>query len=116
MKKILIAALLACSVCAFADEPAPQAEGAKTVRRHARGDAPRQQLTPEQRKERRDKFMAQMKARQDAIQAKVVAALQEAGLDEAKAKSTAEKIQQIYREGRPQRPQPGAGRPRPEAK
>ena len=32
MKKILIAALLACSVCAFADEPAPDA-GAKVVRR-----------------------------------------------------------------------------------
>ena len=117
MKKIMIAALLACSVCVFADEPAPQAEGAKTVRRHARGDAQRPQLTPEQRKERREKFMAQVKARQEAVQAKVVAALQEAGLDEAKAKSTAEKIQQIYREGRPQRPlPPGGQRPRPEAK
>lgn len=117
MKKIMIAALLACSVCVFADGSTPSAEGAKPARRQMRGDAQRPQLTPEQRKERREKFMAQMAARQEAIQNKVVAALKEAGLDEAKAKDVATKIQQIYREGRPQRPlPPGGHRPRPEAK
>lgn len=116
MKKLMIAALLACATCAFADDAAPKAaEG------HARAaSAQRPQLTPEQRKERREKFMAQMKARQEAVQAKIVAALQEAGLDEAKARDTAAKIQKIYQEGRPQHPgmqgRGGARRPRPDAK
>ena len=115
MKKLMIATLIACMTCAYADTAAPKApEG------HARAvGAQRPQLTPEQRKERREKFMAQMKARQEAVQAKVVDALKEAGLDEAKAKETAAKIQKIYQEGRPQRPNfqgQGARRPRPEAK
>ena len=116
MKKLMTAVLVACAMCAFADNAAPKAaEGqARAV------GAQRPQLTPEQRKERREKFMAQMKARQEAIQAKVVAALQEAGLDEAKAKDTAAKIQAIYQESR--MPHPGmqgrgaSRRPRPEAK
>jgi len=108
MKKIMMMALLACATCAFADAPAPKAKAPEGAR---------QQLTPEQRKERRERFMAQMKARQEAVQAKVVDALKAAGLDEAKAKETAEKIQKIYAEGRPQRPMNGGPRrPRPEAK
>lgn len=115
MKKIMMMALLACATCAFAEETAPKApEGGRApgARAHQR-----QQLTPEQRKERQERFMAQMKARQEAVQAKVVEALKEAGLDEAKAKTTAEKIQKIYFENAPRRPgMGGPRRPRPEAK
>ena len=112
MKKIMMMALLACATCAFADDPAPKAKAPEGGRARQQ-----QQLTPEQRKERRERFMEQMKQRQAALQAKVVDALKEAGLDEEKAKATAEKIQKIYSEGRPARPMNGgARRPRPEAK
>ena len=109
MKKIVMAALVACATCAFAEDVAP-ATGSATATRQVRA-AQRPQLTPEQRRERREKFMAQMKARQEAVQTKIVAALKEAGLDDAKAKETAEKIQKIYSEGR-RPPRPAAHAPK----
>lgn len=117
MKTVVIAALLACAAGVFADAPQPRAEGAPEGRRQMRAEGSRVRLTPEQRKERRERFMKQMMARQEELQGKVVAVLQEAGLDAAKAKSVAEKIQQIYHEGLPHRPFPPDGpRRRPEAK
>ncbi len=102
MKKIMIAMCLAGALCAFAadEEAAPKPE----ARRPAMG----QRMTPEQMKEFREKMQAEMKARREATQKKIIDALKEAGLDEAKAKETAEKIEKIQMEGRPQmRPGPG---------
>ena len=103
MKKIMIAMCLAGALCAFSadEEAAPKPE----ARRPAMG----QRMTPEQMKEIREKMQAEMKARREATQKKIVDALKEAGLDEDKAKETAEKIEKIQMEGRPQM-RPGMGR------
>ena len=105
MKKIMMALCLVGALCAFSQDdqtpPPARREGAR------RGEF--QRLTPEQRKERMEKFRAEMKARHEATQKKIVATLVEAGLDEAKAKETMEKIEKIYAEGRPMRP--GMGGP-----
>lgn len=94
MKKLIMALCLAGSVCAFSQTAeAGKVEGGP---RPAAGERPR--LTPEQRKERFEKFRAERKARYEAAQAKVVETLKEAGLDEAKAKETAAKIEKIFGE------------------
>jgi len=102
MKKLMFAMCLAGALCAFSAEEAkaPKAEGGAPAKREMRQRPQRQPMTEEQIKERREKFMAMIKERQAAQQQKVVDALKEAGLDEAKAKATAEKIQKIYMEGR----------------
>jgi acyl-CoA reductase-like NAD-dependent aldehyde dehydrogenase len=105
MKKMITTLCLVGALCAFSQDnqtPPARREGPR------RGEF--QKLTPEQRKERMEKFRAEIKARRDATQKKVVSTLMEAGLDEAKAKDTAEKIEKIYLEGR--RMRPGMGGPR----
>ena len=87
MKKLIMLACLAGAMCAFSDDPAPKAADAKDKAPVAQ----RQRPTPEEMKARREKFMADMKARREAMQAKILDALKEAGLDEAKAKETADK-------------------------
>ncbi len=108
----MTSALLACalSVCA-ADAPAKPADGPA----RKPDAAQRQRPTQEEMQARREKALAMMKARQEAVRTKVVAALREAGLDEAKAAETAEKIQRIYMESRMPRHAMAEGRrpPRP---
>lgn len=115
MKKIMIAMCLAGALCAFSadEDAAPKAEGQAPARCEMRGQQrPQRQMTEEQRKQfeaRREKFMADMKARREASQKKMIDVLKEAGLDEAKAKEALEKIQKIQQEGRPQFPGMGQG-------
>lgn len=110
MKKLMFAAFIACAMCVFAEDaaPAPAVEAARKPPM-----AERQKMTPEQRKAFHEKMMAARKARQAEIQVKVVAALKEAGLTDEQAKTTADKIEQIYTAGRrPGMPRhPGARRP-----
>ena len=121
MKKLMIAALLACSMCVVADEPAaPKPEAGR------RPTAPeRQKMTPEQRREFTERMQAARKARMAEMQTKVIDTLKEAGLTDEQAKTTAEKIEQIYMAGRPggahgghggRQGQNGRRRARPEAK
>lgn len=98
MKKLIMLACLAGAMCAFSDDAAPKA--ADAAKDKAPAVAQRQRPSPEEMKARREKFMADMKARREATKAKVLDALKEAGLDEAKAKETAEKIEKIMMEGR----------------
>lgn len=98
MKKIMMALCLAGALCAFSQDnqtPPARREGPR------RGEF--QRLTPEQRKERMEKFRAEMKARHEATQKKIVDTLVEAGLSQEKAKETMEKIEKIYLESRPMR-------------
>lgn len=120
MKKLMFAAFLACAMCVFADDPASKPAN-DTDRKPPMAE--RQKLTPEQRKAFHEKMMAARKARQAEIQSKVVAALKEAGLTDEQAKTTADKIEEIYMSGRrpmgPRHPggprRPGGPRP-PQAK
>lgn len=107
MKKLMIAAFLACAMCAFAEDAVAKPEAPKPPA------VQRQKLTPEQRKAFHEKMMAARKARQAEIQVKVVTALKEAGLTDEQAKVTADKIEKIYMSGRrPGAPRnPGARRP-----
>lgn len=110
MKKLMMVALMACSLFAFADEPAKPA--AKPAGESAQLAPQRKQLTPEQRKEFHEKMMAARKARQAEIQQKVTAVLKEAGLGDQQAKDAADKIEKIYTEGRrPMGPRHGGPRP-----
>lgn len=110
MKKLMIAMCLAGALCAFsADEAAPKAEGKAPARRQMGQRPPRQPLTEAQRQEFREKFLAQMKTRREETQKKIVNTLKEAGLEEAKAKETAEKIEKIMMEGRRMGPGMGPG-------
>ena len=104
MKKIMMAMCLIGALCAFSQDnqtPPARREGAR------RGEF--RNLTPEQRKERMEKFRAEMKARHEATQKKIVDTLVEAGLSQEKAKETMEKIEKIYLESRPMRPGMGPG-------
>jgi len=108
MKKIMLTALMACSLFAFAQEAAPKpAEAKPAPAAVARPQRP--QMTPDQRKAFHEKMLAARKAHQAEMQAKIVATLTEAGLDEAKAKETAEKIGKIIAESR----RPAGRRPGP---
>ncbi len=104
MKKLMIAAVLACSMCvcaadaAPAKEPAPAKSATEQVAR-PKGPA-RQRLTPEQRKAFHERMQAARKARQAEILAKVTDVLKEAGLTDEQAKTAADKIEKIYTEGR----------------
>ena len=101
MKKIMIAMCLAGALCAFSAEGEKATKGdAAPAKREMRQRPQRQRMTEEQLKERREKFMAMIKERREAQQKKIVDALKEAGLNEAKAKETAEKIGKIMMEGR----------------
>ena len=96
MKKLMLVALMACSLCAFADDaaapkskvccPAPKVE--------------RQKMTPEERKAFHEKMQAARKARMAENRVKVVALLKESGLSDEQAAASAEKIEKIYMEGR----------------
>ena len=106
MKKIMMALCLIGALCAFSQDnqtPPARREGAR------RGEF--RNLTPEQRKERMEKFRAEMKARHEATQKKIVDTLVEAGLSQEKAKETMEKIEKIYLESRPMRPGMGGRGP-----
>lgn len=104
MKKLMLVALMACSLGAFCqDAPAAKPEeGAKQVQK-----AERQKMTPEQRKEFHDKMQAARKARMAENQAKVIALLKESGLSDEQAKTAADKIEKIYMPGHG--PRPGQG-------
>ncbi|MGN0847199.1 MAG: hypothetical protein ACI4RA_07435 [Kiritimatiellia bacterium] len=114
MKQLMIAAMLAGSMLVGAQTAAPakacEGKAAKPAM------AERQKLTPEQRKEFREKMLAARKARQAEILAKVTATLKEAGLTDEQAKATADKIEKIYAEGRRnaaahhRRPRPAAAK------
>ena len=111
MKKIMMALCLIGALCAFSQDnqtPPARREGARRAahdRTQWRGD----NLTPGERKERMERFRAEMKARHEATQKKIVDTLVEAGLSQEKAKETMEKIEKIYLESRPMRPGMGPG-------
>ena len=104
MKKLMLVALMASSLCAFG-QGAPAA--AKPEAGCQAMKAERQKMTPEQRKEFHEKMLAARKARMAENQNKVIAVLKEAGLTDEQAKTSAEKIEQIYMAGRG--PRPGQG-------
>ncbi|MGN0853048.1 MAG: hypothetical protein ACI4Q3_06690 [Kiritimatiellia bacterium] len=98
MKKLMTALCLVGSLCAFSQEAAAKPE-----------EADRPKVTQEQRKAQRERFQAEMKARREATQQKIVEILKGAGLDEAKAKEVAGQIEKAYREGRSPRRHGGPG-------
>ena len=104
MKKLMLVALMASSLCAFSQE-APTAAKPEAGRQAMRAE--RQKMTPEQRKEFHEKMQAARKARMAENQTKVIAVLKEAGLTDEQAKTTADKIEQIYMPARG--PRPGQG-------
>ena len=92
MKKLMFAALVACSLCAFAEDaaapkPADDAKPAKVER---------QKMSPAERKAFHEKMMAARMARKAENQKKTIDVLKEAGLTDEQSKSVAEKIEQIY--------------------
>ncbi len=116
MKKLMIAAVLACSVCVCAADAAPTRDAPATAKPAAVQRAARPKLTPEQRKAFHERMQAARKARRAEILAKVTDVLKEAGLTDEQAKTAADKIEKIYMEGRRGGLGPrGPRRARPEA-
>ena len=114
VKKLMFAAVLACSMVVVADDAAkpeakaaaPAAEAAQAVR------AKRPQMTPEQRAEmraKREKFMAERRAK---MEAKAVEIIKKYGLDDEKAKALFNELQDAMRAGfMGHRPRPNAAKP-----
>ena len=107
MKKLMLAICLAGVLCAFSAEEgkATKTKGNGKARREMRQHqgnraGGHQQLTEEQRNERRERFMKMMKEREAKQKQKIIAVLKEAGMDDAKATETAAKIEKVLREGR----------------
>ena len=116
MKKLMLAAVLACSMVAVAADAvkpevkaaAPAAEAAKAVK------TKRPQLTQEQRakmRAQREKFMAERRAK---MEAKAVEIIKKYGLDDEKAKALFNELQDAMRAGfMGRRPRPNAAKPAP---
>ena len=111
MKKLIVAAVLAVSMVAVADEAA-KAEAKAPAAAAATVKAPAK-LTPEQRAElraKRDKFIAERKA---AMAQKMIEVIKKYGLDDEKAKALANELQETLRPARRPRPnQKGAAAPK----
>ena len=129
MKKLVMAAILAGATVAFADEPGKQPAEGEGVAPSAEAKLERRKPTEEQMKlirERREKFMAERKNRENAVREKTLAAIKKYGLDDEKAAALQKEIEDIMRAemiGRPMmggarrggRPGGREGGPRPEA-
>lgn len=119
MKKLMLAAMVAGSMIAMADEPAKKVE-AKPAAPVAVQPAVRRQLTPEQRAEmraKREKFMSERKAKLEAAQLEV---LKKYGIEGDKAKELLKDLQESMRATSPFGMHRGTAgdrkRPRPVAK
>ena len=100
MKKLMLAAMVAGSMIAMADEPAKKVE-AKTAAPVAVQPAARRQLTPEQRAEmraKREKFMSERRAKLEAAQLEV---LKKYGVEGDKAKELLKDLQEAMRAASP---------------
>lgn len=100
MKKLMLAAMVAGSMIAMADEPAKKGE-AKPAAPVAVQPAVRRQLTPEQRAEmraKREKFMSERKAKLEAAQLEV---LKKYGIEGDKAKELLKDLQEAMRAASP---------------
>lgn len=100
MKKLMLAALVAGSMVAMADEPAKKAD-AKPAASVAVQPAARKQFTPEQRAEMRakhEKFVAERKAKLEAAQLEV---LKKYGIEGDKAKELLKELQDAMRKAGP---------------
>lgn len=109
MKKLILAAVLAGSMVVMAEEKSSAAPAAPVAAETARRARP--QLTEEQKaqmKARREKFMAERKARQAEMQAKMLETIKKYVPDEAKAKELQAELEKNMMSMR--RPM-GAGRP-----
>ena len=108
MKKLMVAAMLAGSMMAVAEEAAKPAETAAP----AKVTAPaRRQLTPDQRAEMRAKFEQRMAARKAEMEKKAIEIIKKYGLDDEKAKALFNELQNEMRSGFGRRPRPNMKRP-----
>jgi len=104
MKKLIVAAVLAGSMVAVAEESAVKPAEAAPVAVEAAKPVKSGQLTPEQiaeRKARREKMMAERKAE---MEKRALEVIKKYVSDEEKAKSLLTELEEAMKPARPQRP------------
>ena len=107
MKKLIVAAMIAGSMVAMADEAA-KPEAAKVATPVAEMPAKRQ-ITPEQRAAMRAKFEQRMAARKAEMEKTAVEIIKKYGLDDEKAKALFAELEMAKKP--PRRPRPNMKRP-----
>ena len=103
MKKLIVAAMIAGSMMAMAEEAAKPAEAPKAAASTA-AVAPRRQITPEQRAAMKAKFEERMAARRAEMEKKAVEVIKKYGLDDEKAKALFAELEAIVKPARRLRP------------
>ena len=113
MKKLLFVAMIAGSMIAVAADAAKVEAPAVPAKPAAQAKFNRPKLTEEQIKERREKMMAEMKARRAEMEAKMLETIKKYVPEEEKAKALLADLQKQMMPMR--RPMPRRGAPAPKA-
>ena len=112
MKKLMLAALVAGSMVAMAEDAAKPAENAAAPAAVAAKKAARAKMSPEERKAMFEKRMAERKA---AMEKKSVEIIKKYGLDDEKAKALFNELQAAMMSGFGRRPRPNMKKAAPKA-
>ena len=101
MKKLIVAAMIAGSMMAMAEEAAKPAEAAKPT---AVATPVRKQISAEQRAAMRAKFEQRIAARKAEMQKKALEIIKKYGLDDEKAKALLDELEAAMKPSRRPRP------------